>query len=182
VSSNSDHERVIGHFSSIYAALRLARKYKLFVLEKETVQEALLTCLRDHLAFTDGTTTASLSPLEKLKAYVRENRSRFINLDKQELPKEHDHKTCPGYIYHSKGRTWIAFPENIFEQAVGGWAVRKLKSELDDLGVIRKTGSKKRAKKGSNEDSKNSQRYAVKVGIAHNWREYCCVIDASFFD
>lgn len=181
VSANPDHERVIGHFSSIYAALRLARKYRLFVLEKGPTQEALLTCLRDHLAFTDETIVTALNPLERLKAYVRENRSRFIDLDKQEVPKEHDHKNCPGYIYRKKGRTWIALPESVVEQVVGGWAVRELKNDLDRLGVIRKTGSKKRGRKWSNE-GRNSRRYAVKIGIAHEWREYCCVIDASFFD
>jgi hypothetical protein len=49
----------------------------------------------------------------------------------------------------------------------------ELKSEFDRLGVIRKTGSNKGGRK--------SRRYAVKVDTGPK-REYCCVIDASFFD
>lgn len=113
VSSNPDHERVIGHFSSIYAALRLANRYGLFVLNRNAAQEALLTCLRDHLAVTDGVVASGVasSPLQKLKAYVRENKSRLIDLDKQELPEGHDHKSCPGYISVRRVAPGSRFPK-----------------------------------------------------------------------
>jgi hypothetical protein len=142
------------------------------VVEKTEAREALLTCLRDHLSVTDGVVAkaTSQSPLRILRKWVADNKVSFVDLSKP-LPKGHDHQTCPGYIYRADGRTWVAFSWNVVEQAVGGWTVKELKSELDRLGVIRRTGS----------SGKKSLRYAVKVNIGPK-REYCCVIDASFFD
>ena len=83
VSADFRHARVISHFATVYAALRLANRYDLLRLPKEGVRDALLGCLRDHLMVTDGAADriVARSPLSLLQAYVQKNRDNFVNLD-----------------------------------------------------------------------------------------------------
>jgi hypothetical protein len=166
---------VISHFATIYVALRLARQYGMFKLKKGGARKALLACLKDHLRFTDGVTASAVaeSPAAKLKAWVQENRAKFVDLEKP-LPKGHDPDSCSGYIYRAEGRTWFAFRWRLVERIIKGKAALKaLRRELDNLGVIKKTGGGK--------GSKKSLRYAVKVQIGPE-REYLCSVDAKFFN
>ena len=175
VSSHPQHERVISHFATIYAALRLARQYGMFTLKKGSARKALLVCLKDHLLVTDGVAASFVaeSPAAKLKAWVQENRAKFVDLEKP-LPKGHDPDSCSGYIYHAEGRTWLGLRWRLVERIIKGKAALKtLRRELNNLGVIRSTGSGKRGKK--------SLRYAVKVQIGPE-REYLCSVDMRFFD
>ena len=61
VSTDSQHERVISHFATVYAGLRLAGRYGLFKLVRGGARRALLACLRDHLRVTDGATKRIVS-------------------------------------------------------------------------------------------------------------------------
>jgi hypothetical protein len=156
VSSHPDHERVIGHFATIYAALRLAKQYKFFVLQKGRAREALLTCLRDHLSVTDGliAKTVIQSPLDKLKAWVAGNKSSFVDLSKP-LPEDHNHDTCLGYIYSEAGRSWYGLRASAVEIVVGGKApLTDPKQLLNEMDKIKKNGG-----------GKDGARYSTKVKI-----------------
>jgi hypothetical protein len=175
VSASPQHGRVISHFATIYAALRLARQYGMFTLKKGSARKALLVCLKDHLRVTDGVTASVVAdgPVARLKAWVQENRAKFVDLQKQ-LPKGHDPESSRGYIHRAEGRTWFGFRWRLVEQIIGGKkALKTLRHELNRLGVIRTTGSGKGGKK--------SLRYAVKVQIGPE-REYLCSVDMKFFD
>ena len=97
VSADFRHARVISHFATVYAALRLADRYNLLKLSKGGVRDALLVCLRDHLNVTDGAADriVASNPVALLKAYVHENRNKLFALNGKPLPKGHDRESCP---------------------------------------------------------------------------------------
>jgi putative DNA primase/helicase len=173
VSADPNHARVISHFATVYAALQLAARFKLFCLPKNCAGEALLTCLRDHLRVTDGVTAsvAAASPLALLKAYVQENRASFVELSDRPLPREHVHGTCPGYIYESGGKTWFGFSAALLERVLGGRGSRdELCRQLDRLGLVKKVRA-----------GKNETRYATRVQVG-SAREYLLSFDSSAFN
>lgn len=172
-SRESRHERVIGHFATIYAALRLASRFNFFRLPTGSAQHALLACLGDHLRVTDGVEAriVTKSPAAQLRAYVRKKRATFVELDGEPLPKGHDPASCPGYVYRAAGRTWFGFPSSLIEHIVGDAAALKtLRRELDTLGVIKKAGG-----------GKGGARYATKVQVGSE-RVYLYSVVATFFD
>jgi putative DNA primase/helicase len=173
VSADPNHARVISHFATVFAALRLADRFELFCLPKGCAGKALLACLRDHLRVTDGVTArvAAARPEALLKAYVLENRARFVTLGDRPLPRGHVHANCLGYVYESGGRTWYGFSAALLESVLGGRGGRdELCRQLDRLGLVRKV----RAGKGET-------RYATRVKIG-SAREYLLSFDSSVFD
>ena len=172
VSTDSQHERVISHFATVYAALRLAGRYELLPLSKGSASRALLACLRDHLRVTDVVDRiVAKSPLSLLKTYVQEHRDNFVNLDGNRLPKGHDPATCPGYIYETAGREWFGFPNAIVERVVGGrGALAELRHHLDSLGFIKTAGG-----------GRDGDRYTTKVKVGSQ-RVYLLSLDSSVFD
>jgi hypothetical protein len=173
VSADFRHARVISHFATVYAALRLADRYSLLKLPKNGARDALLVCLRDHLRVTDGATDriVARSPLSLLKAYVQKNRGNFANLDGTRLPKGHNRATCPGYVYKAAGRKWFGFPNAIVEHVVGGrGALSALRLKLDSLGLIKKAGG-----------GQDGDRFATKVKVGSK-RVYLLSLDSSVFD
>jgi hypothetical protein len=173
VSANEQHARVISHFATVYAALRLAASYELLPLSKGSASHALLTCLQDHLKVTDGATKQIVrhAPLSLLKAYVREHRDKFVNLDGTRLPKGHHPATCPGYVYEAAGREWFAFPSAIVEHVVGGrGALAELRHQLDCKGLIKKVGG-----------GEDGDRFVTKVNVGPK-RVYLLSLDSSVFD
>ena len=173
MSADYQHERVISHFATVYAALRLAGRYELLPLSKGSARRALLTCLQDHLRVTDGATKRIVahSPLSLLKTYVREHRDNFVNLDGNRLPKGHDPATCPGYVYEAAGREWFGFPNAIVERVVGGrGALAELRRQLDSSGLIKKAGG-----------GRDGDRFATKVKVGSK-RVYLLSLDSSVFD
>jgi hypothetical protein len=173
VSDDSRHERVISHFATVYAGLRLANRYGLLRLPRDGTRDALFGCLRDHLVVTAGAMDRLVahSPLSLLQAYVRKNRDNFVNLDGARLPKGHNRATCPGYIYQAAGRTWFAFPNALVERVVGSrGALSALRRELGSLKLIKKAGG-----------GQDGDRFATKVKVGSR-RVYLLSVDSSVFD
>jgi hypothetical protein len=173
VSDDSRHERVISHFATVYAALRLANRYGLLRLPRDGTRVALFGCLRDHLVVTAGVMDRLVahSPLSLLQAYVQENRDNFVNLDSARLPKAHHRATCPGYIYQAAGRTWFAFPNAVVERIVGSrGALSALCHQLDTSGLIKKAGG-----------GQDGDRFATKVKVGSR-RVYLLSVDSNAFD
>lgn len=173
VSDDSRHARVISHFATVYAALRLEGRYELLPLSKGSARRALLACLRDHLIPTDGATDRMVarSPLSLLKIYVQKNHDNFVNLDGARLPKGHHRATCPGYIYQAAGRTWFAFPNALVKRVVGSrGALSALCHQLDTSGLIKKAGG-----------GQDGDRFATKVKVGSR-RVYLLSVDSNAFD
>jgi putative DNA primase/helicase len=173
VSADPNHARVISHFATVFAALRLAARFELFCLPKYSAGRALLTCLGDHLRVTGDAMArvAAARPDALLKAYVQQNRASFAELNGASLREGHDHATCPGYVYKTFGRTWFGFRAPMLEVVLGGRAaLSELCGQLDSWGLIRKVGG-----------GKDGGRYAIKVQVGEK-REYLQSIDSSVFD
>jgi hypothetical protein len=173
VSADPDHGRVIGHFATVYAALQLADDHKLFCLPKNCGGRALLTCLRDHLRVTASeiARVVAASPEALIKAYVRQNRANFVELNGAPLPRGHVHATCPGYVYKAAGRKWFGFRAPMLEVVLGGRGARDaLCRQLDLRGLIRKTTA-----------GEDGPRYAIKVNIGKE-RKSLLSFDSSLFD
>jgi hypothetical protein len=172
VSADPDHGRVISHFATVYAALRLAARFDLFCLPKGA-SNALLTCLPDHLRVTASeiARVVAASPEARLKAYVQQNRANFVELNGAPLPRGHVHAACPGYVFVASGRTWFGFRAPMLEVVLGGRGARdELCRQLDSQGLIRKSRG-----------GEDGMRYATKVRVGEK-REYLHSFASSLFD
>jgi len=172
VSADPDHCRVIGHFATVYAALQLAADYELFWLRENSAGTALLNCLGDHLRVTDGAMArvVAASPEALLRAYVKENRANFVELNGAPLPRGHVHAACPGYVYEASGREWFGFRAPMLEVVLGGRGARdELCRQLGSQGLIRKSRG-----------GEDGTRYATKVRVGEK-REYLQSFDSSIF-
>ena len=173
VSADPDHGRVISHFATVFAALRLAAHFDLFRLRRDSAGHALLACLRDHLRVTASeiARVAAASPDALLKGYVQQHRTEFVALNGGRLPRRHDHAACPGYVYEAWGREWFGFSAPLLERVLGGRGARvALCRQLDRVGLIRKTSG-----------GQDGSRFAMKVKVGEE-RQYLHSFDSSLFD
>ena len=173
VSVNPDHGRVISHFATVFAALRLAAHFGLFRLRRGSAGRALIKCLRDHLRVTASeiARVAAASPDALLKAYVQKHRTEFVALNGRRVPRGHDHAACPGYVYKASGRKWFGFRAPLLERVLGGRGARvALCRQLNSRGLIRKTSG-----------GRDGSRFAIKVKVGEE-RQYLHSFDSSLFD
>ena len=117
-----DPGRLHGKFATIYAAGCLAIRFGILPFKRAELLAAILTCERDHIALVEkelarfpapgspplhrsrGATATSVQPaqsaIERLRAYLLENRKSLVDLRKPDaqLPPGHVHATATGYI------------------------------------------------------------------------------------
>jgi hypothetical protein len=102
--------------------------------------EAILTCEEDHVRFVAdefaGVVKSQQRPIDILRAYIQENHNKFIDLQKDKLPRNHHHASCPGYINEHDGRTEYLFSEEKLQEIMGSrGAADKLKQQLHSEGL-----------------------------------------------
>jgi hypothetical protein len=107
---------------------------------------ALLSTERDHVRYVEqmraNAAQAQLAPIDRLRAYVRKNRRKFVDLRKGLIsnPLSHDREGCSGYInQHADRGLEFLFADRKFEEIVGSPVLAKrCKSELARVGIIDK--------------------------------------------
>ncbi len=133
--------RIHNKFATVYAAGCLAIREKILPYKGNKLLEAILTCEEDHVRFFNEELGRPSEPqlprIDILREYVLKNRHTFIDLKKNRLPANHNHKSCPGYINEYDGRTEYLFSENKLKEIMGSqWATNELKRELQGKGLI----------------------------------------------
>jgi len=132
-----DLTRVHGRFATIYAAGSLAIEYGVFPYSRKQLLDALLTCERDHVDFI-AREMAPLhhvvaatpdSPEVRLERYLEDNQARFIE-NGGDLPRNFDHKACPGYLGTHGGEKEIWLNNKRFEAIAGTKADARLLKEV----------------------------------------------------
>jgi hypothetical protein len=173
VSDNASHERVIGHFATVYESLRLANRYKLLgEIPKGFALQPLLSCLKDHLALTDPSRIeiTTPTPLSLLKSYVHTNWAKLVLIDDARKSTKAP-KTVPGYLYELAGRKWVGLDNSVVERIVGGRpALATLRRELNARGMLRKAAG-----------GKAGDRFVTKVRLGEA-RIYLFSVDTKLFE
>lgn len=149
-SPGRDLERVHQRFATGYATGCLAIRYEVFPYDRKELGRALLACERahvDHVAqFVRAPSRARrpapavVDPLERLRRYVRQNQSKFVDLRDGLLDRRsgHDHDSCPGYVNRgSDGSVEMLFSNSLLLRLCGGHIeLRRLKEELEESGRL----------------------------------------------
>jgi len=140
-------------------------KFEILPWSYRDLRAALLECENDHVAHVQGCLTGSSgagasssakrSPLEKLRAYLRDNRAKFVDLTSEDPWGGKSDKDPPGYVTLHQGKAEFLFTNDDFVQLAGDKSqAKKLKDELAERKLI--------ATAGGGEDG---DRYAVKRPI-----------------
>jgi Domain of unknown function (DUF927) len=151
-SAYRDLLRAGGHFATVYAAGSLAIRLKILPFSPQELLDAILRCHRDHAAFIDdqiatfvpGAVTLAdsaalgaanpaptLTPFDRLKKYINENRKGgFVDLRTRQA-KAAIMKASKGYIGIHGGRVEYWILDSVFKKIAGGDAEAKaLKHQL----------------------------------------------------
>jgi putative DNA primase/helicase len=149
ISAGRDLERFHQKFATIYAAGALAIDYQILPWSRSELGKALVVCERahvDHIAqFLPSSVSAprksiSVDPLERLRQYVLQNRSEFVDLRKGLIAKNtgHNHEACLGYVNKGPGGlAELLFPKDVLVQLCGGVGeVNRLKDQLRKRGDL----------------------------------------------
>lgn len=146
IGSSEELVRIHDKFATVYAAGRLAIREKILPFWRIDFLEAILTCEQDHVRFVEDELAEVVrqqrNVIEILRAYIEENCSTFINLQKDKLPPNHDHANCPGYINEYDGHTEYLLSEKKLREIMGGkQAANELKKTLNGKGLIVTVGA-----------------------------------------
>lgn len=139
--------RLHGKFATVYAAGHLAAKYKILPFKRNAVFKAVLKCELDHVRFVEKQLNQEVTPspsnVQRLRAYVAENQSRFIDLrGKNIVVPSTDVKAAPGFICNHKNQSEYLFASEKFDEILGGRAAAdQCKRDLRTLGLIAKSGA-----------------------------------------
>ncbi|MGZ5529954.1 MAG: DUF927 domain-containing protein [Limisphaerales bacterium] len=137
--------RASGRFATDFAAGSLAIKYKIFLWDRNELLQAILSCQLDGLRHVQAEhleTDTSVSGLRrKLITYLREGRSKFMDLDEDKPGlAEHEFGSVPGYIATFKRKKWFYLTDNQLGQIIGtGENTDRLKKELAEKGLLART-------------------------------------------
>ncbi len=141
--------RVHNKFATVYAAGCLAIREKFLPFKSKDLLEAILTCEQDHVRFIREELGGGVQPqqngIEILRAYIQDNRRTFIDLKKQRLPPNHNHKSCPGYIItRPNGQPAYLFSEEkLHEFMRSRGAADELKQKLYEQRLILRFAAEK---------------------------------------
>jgi hypothetical protein len=121
-------ERPADRMATIYAAGCLAVEYGILPWRRKDVREAILSCHLDAIQAAQpcllavrNQRPAPQSGLERLRAYVAQNRRDFVNLDKTPLKFGVDtFGAAKGYSATFKKKKWFYFSADQLKQIVGG--------------------------------------------------------------
>lgn len=141
IGSSKEVLRIHNKFATVYAAGCLAIEVGILPFERNDLLRAIITCEQDHISFVEkemvGLVQQQRTGIEILRAYIDKNLDEFIDLQKDNLPRNHDHKSCPGYINEHAGRAEYLFSEKKLQEIMGSsWVAKALKKELHSKGLI----------------------------------------------
>ena len=128
--------RASGRFATVFAAGSLGIKYRIFLWDRDELLQAILSCQLDGLRSAKAEHLASdrsVSGLRrKLVAYLRDHRSKFLDLNKSKLRLgSHKPGSSPGYVAKFKGKTWFYLTSRQLQGIIGNDAnAKSLKKEL----------------------------------------------------
>jgi hypothetical protein len=90
-----------------------------------------------------GVVKSQQPPIDILRAYIQENRHKFVDLKSNSLRANHDHATCAGYINGQfNGRIEYLFTENKLQEIMGSRGTAdELKRALHSKGLIKITSA-----------------------------------------
>ena len=145
-SPGRDLGRIHRKFATIFAAARLAIRFKILPWTARELGAALIACEEAHVAYVRQASEAATmaardsDPLGRLIAHVRDDAHRFVDLRRGlvDPTEEHHHPTCPGYINERlNGRLEYLFSDAKFNEVCGGKGpALRLKDELMRLGAL----------------------------------------------
>ena len=143
ISTSKEVVRIHNKFATVYAAGCLAIEVGILPFVRNDFLRAIITCEKDHISFVEkeiaGTGQEQRTGIEILRAYIEKNQCTFIDLQKDKLPRNHDHASCPGYINYNEqsGRLEYLFSEKKLQEIVENpWATKGLKKELHNKRLI----------------------------------------------
>jgi hypothetical protein len=130
--------RASGRFATVYAAGCLAIRYGVLPWTRNDLLKAILSCQLDGLSLAivpsvdQEPSVAALR--DRLIQYIRENSSRFVDLDRERLRLGTDLEAAPGCAATHKGLDWFYLTKPQVEQIIGDGpnAHRLLKCLIDD--------------------------------------------------
>jgi putative DNA primase/helicase len=135
-------KRSTGRCATAYAAGRLAIQYGILPCTKKQLLQAILTCQLDGLRWAKAKhleTDTSVSGLcRKLITYLRDHRSKFMDLDEGK-PRLGTHRfgSVPGYVGTFKGKNWFYLKADQLTRIIGGGEnAGQLKKELVQTGML----------------------------------------------
>ena len=161
--------RVHNKFATVYAAGRLAIRERILPFKSKDLLEAILTCEQDHVRFINeelgGAVQQQRNVIEILSAYIEENCSTFIDLNKQSLPPNHNHKSCPGYIItRLNGQPAYLFSEEKLQEIMRSrGAADELKQKLYEQRLILRFAAEKGKYRYSTKQTIGGKRESVVV-------------------
>jgi len=102
IGTSEELVRIHDKFATVYVAGCLAIRERILPFKGKDLLEAILTCEADHVRYIreelGGSVHPQRSSVEILSAHIQKNLHTFVDLNKQKLPPNHNHKCCPGYI------------------------------------------------------------------------------------
>lgn len=139
MASSGDLTSIHDKFATVYTAGCLAIRENILPFERKEFLEAILTCEEDHVRFVAdelaGLVKSQLSPIDIIRAYIQENRDKFIDL--KDVPEKHNYECCLGHTNVHKDRAEYLFSENRLKEIMGcQGAVNELKKALYDKRLI----------------------------------------------
>ena len=130
--------RATGRFATVYAAGCLAIQYGVFHWSRKELLKAVLSCQLDGLRLT-AASVPKFEPTpeilkERLVVYIRDNRSRFADLNDQRPQLGATQEDIPGYTATHKGTDWFYLTKPQVEQIIGDGpnAQQALRQLIDD--------------------------------------------------
>ena len=117
-------KRVSSRFATVYAAGRLAIRYKILPYRPQDLLQAILACQLDGLRQLSSNPTVG-EPNEsalrtKLTSYLRDNRSSFMDLGLSRPRKGIDDlDAVPGYVGCNKEKGWLYLTDKKLKVVIG---------------------------------------------------------------
>ena len=168
-----DLGRLHRRFATIFASAAI--RFGVLPWTAEGLTEALIACELAHVRRVRQASLAAASaardadPLERLRAHVRDEAWRFVDL-RQGLvdpTEEHVHATCPGYVNrHPDATLEYLFSDAKFSEICGGKGpALRLKAELMRSGALLRDGLRPSTRRmiWASGDNKREQVVAVRA-------------------
>jgi len=130
--------RASDRFATVYAAGCLAVRYGVLPWARADLLDAILSCQLDGLSLAASPSQVVGPTVEALKTrlvqYLRDNRARFVDLNRDRLQLGADIEAAPGYAATHKGQDWFYLAKSQVEQIIGDGpnAQQALRQLIDD--------------------------------------------------
>ena len=186
VSPGRDLLRIHGKFATIYAAGRLAIEFEILPWDWRDLRDALLECENAHVAHVQSylagqshsgaASSAKRSPLNKLRAYLRDHQAKFVDLTRKNPRVGEYDANPPGYLIEHQGQREYLLTNEAFRELAGGKAqAQALKAELAERQLIATAG-------GGREGDRYAVKRPIRMANGGSRRLSVIAIDASVLD